>query len=93
MGAGGGRGGGGKGNIYNYTMIRFNMADLTDLRKTRWDGLFFRILASFQTLGKLNKGNLLVVAKWWAGTYKLSALRRTMSGFRIGIRRPNLVPY
>jgi hypothetical protein len=32
------------------------------------------MLASFQTLGKVNKGNLFVVAKWWAGTYRLSAL-------------------
>jgi hypothetical protein len=60
---GGGGGGGGGGNICDYTIIRFDMADLTDLRKTRCDGLYFRMLASFQTLGKVNKGNLLVVAK------------------------------
>jgi hypothetical protein len=36
-GLGGGAGWGGRGwgvNICNYTIIRFNMADLTDLRKT-----------------------------------------------------------
>ncbi len=76
-------GGGGGDSIQCYTFTRFNMADFTDFKKTRWDGFSFSSLASFQTLGIVNRGNLLVVAKWWAGTYKSSALCRAISGLRV----------
>jgi hypothetical protein len=57
-------GGGGRGgNIYRYKLTAFNRADLTDLRKIRCDGLYFKTLALFQFFGKVNKGNLFVVAK------------------------------
>ncbi len=63
-GSGGrGEGGGWVGYIIHYTLIKFNMADFIDLRKTLCDGLCFIALASFQTLGKVNRGNLFVVAK------------------------------
>ncbi len=82
----GGRGGGGGegegGNICDYTIIEFSKADLTELRKACCDRLYFTALASFQLLGKANNGNLLVVEKWCAGTYKLSAFRRSRSGLR-----------
>jgi hypothetical protein len=52
------------------------------MRNTRCDGLYFMALASFNTFGNVNKGNLFVVAKWCAGTCKLSAFRRASSGLR-----------
>ena len=63
MGRMGGGGGGWVGYIIHYTLIKFNMADFIDLRKTRCDGLCLIALASFHTFGKVNRGNLLVVAK------------------------------
>jgi hypothetical protein len=58
------------------------MADFTNFINIRWEGFNFSSFASFQTLGIVNNGNLLVVAKWCAGTYKSSALRRAISGLR-----------
>jgi hypothetical protein len=58
------------------------MADLTCFWNTKIDGLFFTSAASFQILGKLKIGNLFTDAKWWAGTYKLSALRKSRLGLR-----------
>ena len=64
-GEGGGVGGGyGEGVvIYIYTIIAFNRADLTDFKNIRTDGFIFTSFASFQTLGIVKRGNLLVVAK------------------------------
>ncbi len=58
----GGGGGKGLGNTRYYTVIEFNMADLTFLRKTRCDGFSLMAAASFQDLGNVNNGNLFVVA-------------------------------
>jgi hypothetical protein len=55
-------GGGGEGGIIHYTIIQFNMADLTFLRNTRCDGFSLMATASFQDLGNVNNGNLFVVA-------------------------------
>ena len=76
----GGGGGGGGGTAY--ALISFNMAVLTDFKNTCLEGLYLLSEASFQVLGNVNRGNLLVVARWWAGTYRLFALRRASSGFR-----------
>ncbi len=56
----GGRGRGGVDG--HYTIIEFNMADFTFLRNTRCDGFNLVATASFQVLGNVNSGNLLVVA-------------------------------
>ena len=64
---GGGRGVGKTGTTH-YTFIAFNKADFTNFKNTRLDGLNLISCALFQTLGNVKIGNLLVVARWWAGT-------------------------
>ena len=65
MGRGAGWGGGTGGGVvrYIYTIIAFNRAALTDFKNIRTDGFIFTSFASFQTLGIVKRGNLLVVAK------------------------------
>jgi hypothetical protein len=80
-GGGGGRGGG--VTIHIYTIIALNGADLTDFKNNRTEeGFIFKLFASFQTLGIVNRRNLLFVAKWCAGTYKSSSLCKAMAGLR-----------
>ena len=84
VGGGWGEGGGvGDNDITHYTFIAFNKADFTNFRNTRFDGLNLISCASFQTLGNVKMGNLLVVAKWWAGTYRLKAFHSSILGLRV----------
>ncbi len=64
VGGTGGSGGAGVGRTgyIHYTIIEFNMADFTLLKNIRCDGFNLSPVASFQILGNVNNGNLLVVA-------------------------------
>jgi hypothetical protein len=62
--------------------MEFNRASFNGLPYNFSDGIcFLASSSSFQVCGKLNKGILLIVAKWCGGIRRLLAFLRTLAGF------------
>jgi hypothetical protein len=58
----------GKGGVNILYIDYIQQGRFSDFRNICFEGLYFISVASFHIFGKVKRGNLLVVAKWCAGT-------------------------